>query len=114
MRYTYDYDIRKRLSNYHLGRVRIKSIQIIDSHQHLAIHVHVRVVSSTTFRNCKKSYYRIILNALGIPNTGLQLAAVAIGCAVPFDLTGQVGPWVRTVHVNSYVRTVRTCSWWRD
>ena len=32
-------DPRKRLSNYHLGRVhvRIKSIQITDSHQHLLI-----------------------------------------------------------------------------
>ena len=36
--YMYNYDLRKRLSNYHLGGTRIKSIQITNNHQYLLTH----------------------------------------------------------------------------
>ena len=34
----YDYDLRKRLSNYHIGGIRIKSVQITNSRQYLLTH----------------------------------------------------------------------------
>ena len=36
-RYMYNYDLRKRLSNYHLGEIKIKSIQITNNHQYMYI-----------------------------------------------------------------------------